>query len=137
MRFMPMMKKDFDLFEDVFNVPVFRNETLMKTDIYEKDGNYVMKMDLPGCRKEDIQISLHNGSLSVSASRNAESEEKDDQGNIIRQERFSGTSSRTFYVGKQITDKDVRASFEDGILTLTVPSEKKKEIEEKKYIEIL
>ena len=61
MRFMPMMKRDFDLFEDVFNVPVFRNETLMKTDVYEKDGNYVMKMDLPGYRKEDIQISLDKG----------------------------------------------------------------------------
>ncbi len=137
MRFMPMMKRDFDLFEDVFNVPVFRNETLMKTDVYEKDGNYVMKMDLPGYRKEDIQISLDNGNLSVSANRSNSTDEKDDQGNIIRQERFTGTASRTFYVGKQITDQDVKASFEDGILTLTVPSQKKKEIEEKKYIEIL
>jgi HSP20 family molecular chaperone IbpA len=134
---MPMMKRDFDLFEDVFNVPVFRNETLMKTDVYEKDGNYVMKMDLPGYRKEDIQISLDNGNLSVSANRSNSTDEKDDQGNIIRQERFTGTASRTFYVGKQITDQDVKASFEDGILTLTVPSQKKKEIEEKKYIEIL
>jgi HSP20 family molecular chaperone IbpA len=131
------MKRDFDLFEDVFNVPVFRNETLMKTDVYEKDGNYVMKMDLPGYRKEDIQISLDNGNLSVSANRSNSTDEKDDQGNIIRQERFTGTASRTFYVGKQITDQDVKASFEDGILTLTVPSQKKKEIEEKKYIEIL
>ena len=137
MRFMPMVKRDFDLFDDVFNIPVFRNETLMKTDIYEKDGSYVLKMDLPGYRKEDIQISLHNGNLSVSATRNTTNEEKDDQGNILRQERFAGTASRTFYVGKQITDQDVKASFEDGILTLTVPSEKKKEIEEKKYIEIL
>lgn len=137
MRFMPMMKRDFDLFEDVFNVPVFRNETLMKTDVYETDGNYVMKMDLPGYRKEDIQISLDNGNLSVSANRSNSTDEKDDQGNIIRQERFTGTASRTFYVGKQITDQDVKASFEDGILTLTVPSQKKKEIEEKKYIEIL
>lgn len=137
MRFMPMMKRDFDLFEDVFNVPVFRNETLMKTDVYEKDGNYVMKMDLPGYRKEDIQISLDNGNLSVSANRSNSTDEKDDQGNIIRQERFTGTASRTFYVGKEITDQDVKASFEDGILTLTVPSQKKKEIEEKKYIEIL
>ena len=137
MRFMPMMKRDFDLFEDVFNVPVFRNETLMKTDVYEKDGNYVMKMDLPGYRKEDIQISLDNGNLSVSANRSNSTDEKDDQGNIIRQERFTGTASRTFYVGKQITDQDVKATFEDGILTLTVPSQKKKEIEEKKYIEIL
>ena len=137
MRFMPMMKRDFDLFEDVFNVPVFRNETLMKTDVYEKDGNYVMKMDLPGYRKEDIQISLDNGNLSVSANRSNSTDEKDDQGNIIRQERFTGTASRTVYVGKQITDQDVKASFEDGILTLTVPSQKKKEIEEKKYIEIL
>ena len=137
MKFMPAMKRDFDLFEDVFNIPVFRNDTLMKTDIYEKDGNYVMKMDLPGYKKEDIKISLYNGNLSVSASRNESKEEKDDQGNMIRQERFSGTASRSFYVGKQITDQDVRASFEDGILTLTVPSEKKKEIEEKKYIDIL
>ena len=96
-----------------------------------------MKMDLPGYRKEDIQISLDNGNLSVSANRSNSTDEKDDQGNIIRQERFTGTASRTFYVGKQITDQDVKASFEDGILTLTVPSQKKKEIEEKKYIEIL
>ena len=73
-----------------------RNDMAMKTDITEKDGNYTLDMELPGCKKEDIHLELNDGYLNVSASHNTSKDEKDDKGNVIRQERYSGTFSRSF-----------------------------------------
>lgn len=129
-----------DMFLDVFGTPglgVTMTNNLMKTDVRTKDGNYLLDIDLPGYKKEDITISLYNGNLTVSASHNESQEEKDAKGNVIRQERYSGSCSRTFYVGEGIKETDVKASYADGILTLEVPSEQKKEEAEKKYIDIL
>lgn len=125
------------MFDDMFRGPITSNGQLMKTDIREKDGKYILEMEIPGCRKEDVKISLFNGNLTVSASHTMTDEEKNNAGKILRQERFSGSCSRTFYVSDAITDTDIRASFRDGILTIELPTEKKKEEETKKFIDIL
>ena len=124
-----------DLWDNVFTG--FNTNRLMKTDVHEKDGKYIMDIDLPGYKKDDVKISLYNGNLTISAEKNESSEEKDAKGNLIRQERYSGSCSRSFYVGDSIRDNDIQASFKDGILTITVPTEAHKEETEKKYIDIL
>ena len=128
-----------DLFDSFFDdmLPTFNTAAVMRTDIREKDGNYLLDIDLPGYKKEDIKISLYNGNLTIQAEHNDSKEEKDAKGNVIRQERYSGTCSRTFYVGESIRESDIRAGYENGILTLQIPTEQKKEAEEKKYIDIL
>lgn len=131
----PMVNDDFDLFDDVFGVPMFGREPLMRTDVEEKDNGYVMKMDLPGYKKEDIHISLQNGNLSIETERKESNEEKNSKGTVLREERFTGKCSRTFYVGKNVKDTDIRASFNDGTLTVTVP--KVEEVpEENRFIAI-
>ena len=124
-----------DLWDNVFTG--FNTNHLMKTDVHEKDGKYIMDIDLPGYKKDDVKISLYNGNLTISAEKNESNEEKDAKGNLIRQERYSGSCSRSFYVGDSIRDNDIQASFKDGILTITVPTEEHKEETEKKYIDIL
>lgn len=109
----------------------------MRTDVSEKDGKYILEIEVPGYRKEDVKISLYNGNLTVTASRNNNTEDKDAKGKVLRQERYSGTMSRTFYVGDAIKDTDIHASFNDGILRIELPTEQKKEEESKKYIDIL
>lgn len=136
MRFTPARNDLFDsFFDDMF--PTFNTASVMRTDIREKDGNYLLDIDLPGYKKEDIKISLYNGNLTIQAEHNDTKEEKDAKGNVIRQERYSGTCSRTFYVGESIRESDIHAAYENGILTLQIPTEQKKEAEEKKYINIL
>lgn len=135
MRFAPMRKDDW--FEDVFPDFGFAGNAMMKTDIREKDGKYVLDIDLPGYKKEDIKISLYNGNLTVKAEHSTTNEEKDAEGRILRQERYSGTCSRSWYVGDAVKDSDINASYHDGILTLSVPSEKATEESETKYIDIL
>ncbi len=124
-----------DLWDNVFTG--FSNNRLMRTDVHEKDGKYVMDIDLPGYKKEDVKISLYNGNLTISAEKNESDEEKDSKGNLIRQERYSGSCTRSFYVGDSIRESDIQASFNNGILTITVPTEEHKEETEKKYIDIL
>ena len=136
MRYTPARNDLFDSFFDDM-LPTFNTATVMRTDIHEKDGNYLLDIDLPGYKKEDIKISLYNGNLTIQAEHNDSKEEKDAKGNVIRQERYSGTCSRTFYVGESIRESDIRAGYENGILTLQIPTEQKKEAEEKKYIDIL
>ena len=138
MRFMPTLRRDgdFDLFDDVFNAPFFGREALMKTDITEKDGKYQLEMDLPGYKKEDVKISLYDGNLTIEANHNSSNEEKDDKGNVVRQERFSGSCTRTFYVGTEAKESDIHASFKDGVLKIEVPSENDKIESEKKLISI-
>ena len=124
-----------DLWDNVFTG--FNTNRLMKTDVHEKDGKYIMDIDLPGYKKDDVKISLYNGNLTISVEKNVSNEEKDAKGNLIRQERYSGSCSRSFYVGDSIRDNDIQASFKDGILTITVPTEEHKEETGKKYIDIL
>ena len=138
MKYTPMRHNSFgldDFFDEMFSG--VSNTSLMRTDIREKDGKYYLDVDLPGFKKEDITISLYNGNLTIKAEHLSTDEEKDAKGNIIRQERYSGACNRTFYVGEGIKESDVHASFADGILTVDFPSEKKKEEQEKKFIEIL
>lgn len=126
-----------DFFEDVFNnvlrAPVYGGETLMKTDITEKDGRYYLDIELPGYNKEDVRISLYNGDLTIEGIKKAAVRE----GKLLRQERYSGNCSRTFYVGTALKETDIHAAFKDGILTVDFPTEQKKQEEEKKFIEIL
>ena len=119
-----------DMFDDMFRAPVMSNNTLMKTDIHEKDGKYILDIEVPGVKKEDVKISLYNGNLTVAVEHNESNEEKDAKGRVIRQER-------TFYVSDAIKDSDIHASFENGILKIELPTEAKKEEETKKFIEIL
>lgn len=137
MLFMPSMRDEFDLFDDVFNTPMFGMEPVMKTDVTEKDGKYVMETDLPGFTKEDIKVSLNNGTLTVSAQHNASNDEKDKSGRVIRQERYTGSYARSFYVGDAVKEEDIKASYKDGKLTLEIPhEEEKKEVDTNHYIAI-
>ena len=138
MKFFPRTSSLFDdMFDDMFTSPFFsnRSDMTMKTDITEKDGYYTLDMELPGCKKEEIHLELSDGYLNVSASHNTGSDEKDDKGNIIRQERYSGTFSRSFYVGENVKEEDVRASYENGELKIKFPKESAK-LPEKKNIMI-
>ena len=137
MMMIPRRRNDFDLFDEIFDDPFFsRVDTkLMRTDIKEKKDSYVVNVDLPGYEKEDIKIEINNGYLTVTAERTNSDEEKE-EGRYIRKERYSGQCSRSFYVGDNVKDTVVKASFKNGILTLEFPKEKHEEIEEKKYIPI-
>ncbi len=125
-----------DMFDDMFGGPTFQNYSVMSTDIHKKDGDYILDIELPGYKKEEIKIALEKGTLSISAKRNETQEEKDTKGNLVRQERYAGEVTRSFYVGDAVKDQDVKASFNNGILTITIPSEEKKQKEEKKFIGI-
>ena len=109
---------------------------LMKTDVHEDDDHFEMDIDLPGFKKEEIQLQLENGYLTVQAAKGLESEEKDQKkGRIIRQERYSGSMQRSFYVGDQVTEEDIKAKFEHGVLSLNIPK-KEAQIPAKKTIMI-
>ena len=128
-----------NMFDDFFKDPFFtRNNSVkvMKTDIQEKDNNYVLDMDLPGYDKEDIKAQLKNGYLTITAQKNTSNDEKDEEGNYIRRERYCGKCSRSFYVGDSIKEEDIKASFNNGILELTFPKEAPQKEEEIKYITI-
>ena len=109
---------------------------MMNTDVKEKENSYELDIELPGFKKEDVRAELKDGYLTVSASRNGNNDEKDEKGSYIRRERYSGSCSRSFYVGEGVRQEDIHAKFEDGVLKLEVPKEDKKKIEEKKYIAI-
>ena len=142
MRFVPSVldDEDYDLFDEVFdnNFWPFRNtDSLMRTDVEEKDGKYVMTCELPGFNREDIKVSLNNGVLHLEASHNENNDEKDKKGNVIRQERYEGAVSRSFYVGKNVKESDIHASYKNGVLTIEVPEMKEAENKpEEKYITI-
>ncbi|MGI6105436.1 MAG: Hsp20/alpha crystallin family protein [Raoultibacter sp.] len=132
-----MMADPFELLVDLPTPSIKANPLLMKTDIKEVGGAYKIAIDLPGCKKEDIDIELKDGYLAVSASKETESEDKDEAGTFIRKERFSGKSSRSFYVGEEVLDSDIKAKFEDGVLNITVPKkEEETKVDVKKSISI-
>ena len=126
-----------DFMDDMFTVdrmPVKTMPSIMKTDIKETEDQYVLAIDLPGFKKEDVKIHLKDGYLNVSASSQNEEEEKD--GKYLRRERYTGSMTRSFYVGEELTEEDVKAKFGNGVLTLALPKEAPKKIEEPKYIAI-
>lgn len=133
MRYYPVFD---NLFDDFFTTGSQGTSSVMKTDIVEKDGNCELSIEMPGVKKEDIQMELKDGYLNVTASHNTNKEDKDKEGRIIRQERVSGSYSRSFYVGNDVRTEDVKASFDNGELIVTVSKEAPNKIEENKFIPI-
>ena len=112
-------------------------KNLMKTDVKEKDGNYEVAIDLPGFKKDEITAELKDGYLTISAAKGLDKDEKDKEGKYIRRERYAGNMSRSFYVGKNITEKDIHGKYENGILMLDIPKKApEKKVEEKKFVTI-
>ena len=128
----------FDDFMDDFmmNRGARSVQNVMKTDIKETDDRYELKIEMPGYRKEDVKAQLKDGYLTISAETDNSSEEKNEEGKYIRRERYTGAVSRSFFVGKDLTEEDIRARFENGILHIALPKEAPKKIEENKYIAI-
>ena len=129
-------RNNFDLFDDFFRDDFFnrKENNLMKTDIKESKDKYIIEMDLPGYDKENINLSLKDGYLSISAKVEKEENENEEE-KFIRKERFFGECSRSFYVGDRVTEEDIHAEFKNGILKINVPKKDERE-EETKYIEI-
>ncbi len=136
MNMMLMPRRNFDLFDEMFEEPFFgKSNKLMKTDIKESDKEYTIEVDLPGYTKDNIKISVDDGYLTVNA--NISKEDNDTSSKYVRKERYYGQCSRSFYVGDNIETEDVKASFHNGILKLSVPKkETAKELPEKKYVQI-
>ena len=109
---------------------------VMKTDVKETDTGYEVDIDLPGFKKDEINAQLDNGYLTISAAKGLDKDEKDKKGKYIRKERYAGAMSRSFYVGEGITQEDIKAKYEEGILRLSVPKKEAKAVENKKYIAI-
>lgn len=133
----------FDDFFDDFARPMRMtsrfNSTngIMRTDVKESDAGYELDIDLPGCKKENVKAELKNGYLTINAETSQNNDQKDENGKYIRRERYYGTCSRSFYVGEEVQQEDIKARFEDGILKVSVPKkEAKPVIEESKYIPI-
>ena len=99
---------------------------VMKTDVKEQDGSYEVDIDLPGFKKEDVSVKLENGCLTVTASKGLDKDEQKEDSGYIRRERWSGSCSRSFYVGENVRPEDIKAKMEDGILHLTMPKEQPK-----------
>jgi len=135
-----------NLFDDFMDFPFDRNffgkrnfkpeKNIMKTDIQENDENYDLLIEMPGYKKDEVTAHLENGYLTVSANKNESHDEKNEEGKYVLRERFSGSMSRRFYVGEGVTEKDISAKFEDGILKLTVPKNALNLPKQKNYIQI-
>ena len=133
----------FDDFMDDFAFPRFNHtdrvlygnnaSNLMKTDVKETDSDYEVDIDLPGFKKDEIQMQLENGYLTVSASKGLNKDEKNEDGRYVRRERYAGNVSRSFYVGDNVTEKDIHPKYENGILSFKMPKDDKKAVEEKKH----
>ena len=137
MRYFPRNLNVFDdMFDDFFPKESTYDSSVMRTDVYEKDGYYNLDIELPGYAKEDVQMDLVDGYLNIKASHNVSNEEKDAKGNLIRSERRFGSCSRSFYVGENIKAEDVKAKFDNGILNIVLPSKEQKSIETKQTVTI-
>ena len=132
----------FDDFFDTVSKPIkaFRQNPIpqvMRTDVRESDKGFTLDIDLPGYKKEDISAELKDGYLTVSANTSEENEEKTDEGTYIRRERTFESCSRSFYIGEDIEESEVKAKFEDGILKVFVPKKEiEPQVEQRKYISI-
>ena len=103
-------------------------KNLMKTDVRETDDTYELDVDLPGFKKDEVQLDLKDGYLTISAAKGLDKDQEDKKGKYIRQERYAGACSRSFFVGEGIKPQDVSAKFEDGILRVSLPKQVKKEL---------
>ena len=130
-----------NLFDDFFNDPFAmmmpqgrdplygkHAKNLMKTDVRETENSFEVDMDLPGFKKDEVNLELKDGYLTVSADKALDKDEKDNEGRYIRQERWSGSCSRSFYVGDAVKPEDVRAKFENGILQIALPKQEQKKL---------
>ena len=134
-----------NLFDDWFNFPDFREfdrdfdhterklygkhaDRVMKTDVHEHDDHYEVDIDLPGFSKDEINLELKDGYLTVSAAKGLDKDETSKKGKLIRQERYAGAMQRSFYVGDSVKVEDVKAKFEDGVLRLSIPKKELKEL---------
>ena len=132
------------LIDDFFDYPKekysFRTSNangLMKTDIKESKDAFELSIAVPGVNKEDITAELHEGYLNISATTKQEKNEEDEEYHYIRRERYYGTCSRSFYVGEDVTEEDIKAKVDNGILTVVIPKiEKQPEVPQKKFIAI-
>ena len=135
------------LFDDWFTFPDFRDidrterklygrhyDRMMRTDVHEHDDHYEVDIDLPGFKKDEITLELKDGYLLVSANKSLDNDKQDKKGKLVRQERYSGSMQRSFYVGENITEDEIKASFKHGVLNLTVPKEENEKLPEKKQI---
>lgn len=128
---------DFFVFPQERKSAASTKNNLMQTDVKETETGYEVVIDLPGYSKENVNAELKDGYLIISATTTNNDEEKSEDGKYIRKERYSGSCSRSFYVGDAVTQDDVKAKFENGVLTLEVPKkEEAPKVEEKKYISI-
>ena len=126
-----------DFFSDPFGmmIPQGRDplygkhaKNLMKTDVRETESTYELDVDLPGFTKDEVNVELKNGYLTIQAAKGLDKDQSDKKGKYIRQERYAGACSRTFYVGEGVEPEDVTAKFENGILQLSIPKEAKKQL---------
>lgn len=147
MAMFPALMND-TMFSDLFDDPFFKgwrnmdraaacdpnmSAGMMSTDVRETDKGYMVDIDMPGFKKDDISLDLQNGYLTVSAHRNSSHEDKDDNGRWLRRERYAGSCSRSFYVGEDVKDSDIHASYKDGTLCLEMPKPKAQQQVETKH----
>lgn len=143
-----------DFFDGLFDFPAYDDKAMqkaqkklygrhaanmMKTDVREHDDHYEVDIDLPGFKKDELSVELKDGYLVISAAKGLDEDEKEKKtGKFVRQERYAGSMSRSFYVGEDVKQEDIHAKYESGVLKLSIPKEeeKKPEIEDKKYIAI-
>ncbi len=137
-----------DLFDDDwFNDKEFRNmekklyghraKNVMNTDVKETEDGYELEMDLPGFRKEEVSVELNDGYITIRAAKGLDEDEKEKKtGKYIRRERYSGACERSFYVGEEVTQQDIKASFKHGILRLDIPKKEVKKVEQNNFISI-
>ena len=138
-----------NLFDDWFDFPSFPRlpdvdrklygrhaAREMKTDVHEHEDHYEVDIDLPGFKKDEISIELENGVLTVNAAKALDENKETKKGTVIRQERYSGSMSRSFYVGEALTEEDITAKFEDGVLSLNVPKKDQRRLPERRTINI-
>ena len=138
-----------DVFDDWFDFPDFRDldrtqrklygrhaDRMMKMDVHEAEDHYEVDIDLPGFKKDEITLELQEGYLTVQASKGVDKDENDKKGKLIRQERYAGAMQRSFYVGDQVKEEDIKAAFHHGVLTLQIPKQEQPKLPEKKTIQI-
>ena len=125
-----------NMFDEFFDHDLFgghnplygkHSRNLMKTDIREKENEYELAVELPGFKKDEIKLDVKDGYLTVSAAKGLDKDENDKKGKIIRQERYAGVCSRTFYVG-EVKPEDIKAKYEFGVLKVKVPKEEPKKL---------
>lgn len=109
-------------------------QNLMKTDVKETEDGYEVDVDLPGFKKEEISLELNNGYLTISTEKSLEKDKENKKGKMLRQERYSGVMQRSFFVGEHLTEEDIKASYENGVLHVMIPKKEARKVPEKKTI---